>query len=266
MKTMTASTRILAALLLVAPAALRAQDVPIRNWEVPRDGLSKLALVQPAIFSAVSPPCRLSDSRVSSGGPGPIPASGTRDYDFVPTSAGCGTLPPYVAALSIFVTVVGPTGPGFLYAFPTGAPPGSPTSIVNYNAGELKNAAAVVPLDYASGSFTIGVGGAATDVIIDLNGVYINHMLAGQQLSLYTASPGGHAILGENQAVEDHSTGVFGHATGSGLVNGVWGLVNLSGPFGSAGVKGVNYGAGHGVVGTANSGWGSWALRPRASG
>ena len=120
-------------LLLIAslslPGALAAQDIPIRNWDVPRDGLSKSFVEFPTLFAAVTPPCRLTDSRVSSGGPGPIPASGTRVYDFFPAgSPSCGPLPGNIfpVAVSVFLTVVNPSGPGFLYSFPTGAPPGHP--------------------------------------------------------------------------------------------------------------------------------------------
>lgn len=120
MKTMTASKRILAVLAAALPGALSAQDIPVRNWEVPAAELSKLAVVQPTVFAPVSPACRLNDSRLSSGGPGPIPASGTRDYDFIPSGgASCGALPANVVALSVFFTVVGPSGPGFVYSFPT---------------------------------------------------------------------------------------------------------------------------------------------------
>lgn len=210
MKT-TASKRILATLLLLIPGGLRAQEVPIRNWDVPRDGLSKLALVQPTVFAPVSPPCRLDDSRVSSGGPGPIPASGTRDYDFIPGGGtGCGVLPSNVVALSLFLTVVNPSGPGFLYAYPTGAPPGSPTSIVNYNAGELKNAAAVIPVDPGTGSLTIGVGGAGTDLIIDLNGVFYNNLQVQGEFSIHTINNGGWAIMGENGSSSNDSPGFSG--------------------------------------------------------
>ena len=257
MKTVVASKRILAALLLLLPGALAAQDVPIRNWDVPRDGLSKLALVQPTVFAPVSPPCRLDDSRVSSGGPGPIPASGTRDYDFIPGGGvSCGTLPANVVALSVFLTVVGPSGPGFLYAYPTGAPPGSPTSIVNYNAGELKNAAAVIPVDPGTGSFTIGVGGAGTDLIIDLNGVFYNNLQFQGELSIYTSNNGGWAILGENQSSSRNSIGVLGHAPGAGMVHGVVGVLGANAAAGASAVKGTSPGSAAGVHGTSGTGLG----------
>ena len=81
-------------------------------------------------------------------------------------------MPDNVVALSLFFTVVNPLGPGFIFAYPTGAPPASPVSIINYNAGDLRNNAAIVPVDLATGSFTVTAGVSGTDLIIDINGVF----------------------------------------------------------------------------------------------
>jgi hypothetical protein len=241
MKAIAASKRILAVLAAALPAAVSGQEIPVRNWDVPAEGLSKLAVVQPSVFAPVSPPCRLDDSRLSSGGVGPIGPGGTRVYDFIPSGGvGCGALPANVVALSVFFTVVGPSGPGFLYAFPTGSPPGSPTSILNYNAGELKNAAAIVPVEPLSGAFTLGVGGAGTDVIIDLNGIFYNALTPSHHLLILANAPGTGAIFGQNTSTASGSMGVGGFTNG-GIGYGVSGEAGYGSASGSAGVFGINY-------------------------
>lgn len=227
------------------------QDIPVRNWTVPADPLGKATLLvnPPAPFSPVSPPCRLYDSRVSSGGPGPIPGGGTRALDFIPGgSPSCGTLPANVVALSLFFTVVGPSGPGFLYAFPTGSPPGAATSIINYNAGEVRNNAAIVPVQAGTGSFTVGTGGAGTDVIVDINGVFYNDLTDGDAFVISSTRSGLPAILGTNHSGAEFSWGIVGE-------------ISHPTPFNdTAGVRGNNASTtsnGIGVWGShAASGWG----------
>lgn len=248
MKRRAAGMSAIGALLL--SGAVLAQDIPVRGWEVPADGLSKLAVVQPTVFAPVSPPCRLDDSRISSGGVGPIPASGTRVYDFIPSGGvGCGALPANVVALSVFFTVVNPSGPGFLYSFPTGSPPGSPTSILNYSAGELKNAAAIVPVNPATGAFTLGVGGNGTDVIIDLNGIFYNTLNPTHQLSIVAHAVGNSAIYAQNTATSSSSIAVEGFVDG-GIVYGVFGEAGSSSLGGAAGVFGINSSAAANSFGT----------------
>ena len=192
-----------ATLFLLASAAF-AQDLPVRNWDVPASEMSKAAHFtgRSAIFAPFEP-CRLTDSRVSNGGPGPIGtagAGGTRNYDFVPGSVmpSCdSTLPSSVVALSLNFTVVNTLGAGFLYAFPQGGTP-PPVSILNYVAGELKSNAAIVPVDPASGAITVGTGVSGTDVIIDINGVFYNNLENDDRLSIFSSFPAGAAILGQN--------------------------------------------------------------------
>src|SRR5687768_14636667 len=123
---------------LLASTALIAQDVPVRNWTVPPFDLSMFTKPSgpgiqpfthtqgnnPAIFVPFGP-CRLTDSRVSSGGPGPISPATPRDYDFVP--AGCPAIPGLQAAQdvsspiiawSLNFTVIDTQGPGFLFGYP----------------------------------------------------------------------------------------------------------------------------------------------------
>lgn len=251
-------------ILSCAGSAAAQQNIPVRSWEVPRSDLGKLAVVPPSPFGAISPPCRLSDSRVTSGGPGPIPGGGTRDYDFIPVgSSACGSLPGNVVALSLYFTVVGPSGPGFLFAYPAGSPPPSPTSIVNYNGtfGEIRNNAAIVPVDPATGTFTVGIGGDSTDLIIDINGVFYNDLAASHQLAIMADAPA--AILGVNTNPGGNGVGVHGSHAGFGIGvlgesvsgEGVQGQAGDPGGLGGWGVHGIGYGgSNNGVRGTSFSG------------
>lgn len=217
------------------------QDIPVRNWDVPGGEMSKQALGTPSVFSPIDPPCRLYDSRVTSGGPGPIPGSASRNFDFVPSgSTSCGSLPSNVVALSLFFTVLAPQGPGFIYAWPGPTPPGSPTSIVNYNGtpGEIRNNAAIVTVDPATGSFNVTAGVSGTELIIDLNGIFFNELPSTHQLFIRSSIPGTGAIVGENNANSNDSAGVLGLAGGNNTVHGVRGQLGPSVFAGSAGVHG----------------------------
>jgi hypothetical protein len=232
------------------------QDIPVRNWTAPTESLGKSTLLvnPPSPFSPVSPPCRLYDSRVSSGGPGPIPGGGTRALDFIPAgSASCGTLPANVVALSLFFTVVGPAGPGFLYAFPTGSPPGTATSIINYNAGEVRNNAAIVPVQAGTGSFTVGTGGLGTDVIVDINGVYYNDLTDGDAFVISSTRPGLPVLHVANLAGNDFSWGIVGEISNASPFNDTAGVRgnNLSTTSNGIGVWGSHAASGWGLYGEA---------------
>ncbi len=241
---------VLAAILL-ADAAF-AQDIPLKNWTVPaltrelagaQAGVgiapqTHLVSNSPAVFVTIQP-CRLEDSRVSSGGMGPIPGGGERTYDFVPAAGtSCETLPPGLLALSLNFTVVGTLGPGFLYAYPVGgAPP--PVATLNYTgaAGELRNNAAIVPVDPVTGGFVVGTGVSGTDVIIDLNGAFLSTLEVGTTLTI-TSTAVNPAIIGVNISGTNGGIGVLGSAGTMGTVFGVVGqTTSVNGV--SAGVKGV---------------------------
>jgi hypothetical protein len=251
---------------LALAAASFAQDVPLKNWIVPpltKDTyafrtMSALApeahLVSntPGVFVSVQP-CRLTDSRVSSGGPGPIGSASTggeRTYDFVPgAGASCETLPPNILALSLNFTVLNTLGPGFLYAFPLGgAPP--PVSILNYTggAGELRNNAAIQPVDPATGAFVVGTGVHGTDVIIDLNGIFLATLEVGTTLTITSDVT---AILGVTT----------GNANGTAGVKGMHGAVvpgtTSELPAGTVGTSSVF----NGVLGITQGGSGGAAVR-----
>ena len=101
-------------------------------------------------------PCRLADTRNPVGpSGGPILTQGsTRSF---PVQGLCA-VPPGAKAVSVNVTAVGPTGPGYLTLFPAGIT--QPTvSSLNFNAGEpaIGNGA-LVPLGPSDGSGTCPAG------------------------------------------------------------------------------------------------------------
>lgn len=285
-------------LALLLPAASIAQDVPVRNWTVPPfdtallkqggDSIRPLTHTQgdnPAIFVPFGP-CRLTDSRVVAGGPGPIPPGGPRNYDFVPS--GCPAITGLQAAQdvsspiiawSLNFSVINTQGPGFLFAYPTGGTP-PPVSILNYQGtpGEIKNNAAIVPVDPATGSFTVGTGVNGTDVIIDANGVFLS-TLEGATTFRVNAATNATAIHGYNPV---NGIGVLGESHN---YNGVWAqsdnwdaLAAFGGRDGayiqgnrhgvisaSVGTSGVLYGLFGGAVSTTNGATGVYGNAGSAS-
>ncbi len=269
---------VLAAILLAGAAG--AQDIPLKNWTVPALTLelagaqagigiaprTHLVSNSPAVFVTIQP-CRLEDSRTGSGGMGPIPGGGERTYDFVPAAgASCETLPPNILAMSLNFTVVNTLGPGFLYAYPVGgAPP--PVATLNYTGspGELRNNAAIVPVDPVTGGFIVGTGVSGTDVVIDLNGIFLSTLEVGTTLTITSnvtpiagiVNPlaAGEAGLRGSASGTFRSFGVFGttasNANGAAGVRGVQGATEPSGALNQepAGVVGIGSSVGDGVLG-----------------
>ena len=107
---------------------------------------------------------RRSSPRRSAGGF--LPPATVRSY----TLTGVCGLPANAQAVSLNVTVVHPTGPGFITLYPQGGA-FPPVSTLNYLGNDVIVNAAVVPLSVAGGiSMALGVSGG--DVILDTNGYY----------------------------------------------------------------------------------------------
>ncbi|HEV7518964.1 MAG TPA: VCBS repeat-containing protein [Thermoanaerobaculia bacterium] len=115
-------------------------------------------------------PCRLVDTR-NAAGPlgGPALRSGVlRDFTLNGT---CG-LPATAKALSLNITVVSPTGSGFVSFSPNCQPP--LVSTLNFSPGQTRTNNAILPVD-GSGILTASpsVSGAGTvHVVIDVNGYF----------------------------------------------------------------------------------------------
>jgi hypothetical protein len=117
-------------------------------------------------------PCRLVDTR-NAAGPlgGPALGAGAR-RDF-PLAGACG-IPADAKALSLNVTVTGPTEAGFLSLFPADLGLAPSHSTINFSAGQTRANNTVVPLA-ANGAGTLAVrNGSAggVNLIVDVNGYF----------------------------------------------------------------------------------------------
>ena len=110
------------------------------------------------------PPCRLFDSRSGQ----PLSSGGIRN---IPVTGACG-IPPTARAVSLTVTVVGPTGIGRVVLFPGGE--GQPsTSTLNFQAGQNKANNALLKL--GGGALTAWAavqGEGQVHLILDVNGYF----------------------------------------------------------------------------------------------
>jgi Bacterial Ig domain len=113
-----------------------------------------------ACFKTVTP-CRIFDSRDSD----PLTSGTPRDIQIADL---CG-IPPSATAVSINVTVVGPTGLGHLKIYPGTTEPA--TSTINFGPGQTRaNNAIVSVLGGVLRVKTFQVDGGTADVVIDVNG------------------------------------------------------------------------------------------------
>jgi hypothetical protein len=112
-------------------------------------------------------PCRVVDTRTS-GGPGALPANGTR---VVPVAGACG-VPSGAGAVSANVTVVA-SGSGWVSLYPGDlADPG--TSTVSFSAGQARAGAAMLTLatDGAGGVGVANVSNGNNHFILDVSGYF----------------------------------------------------------------------------------------------
>jgi hypothetical protein len=139
--------------------------------------------IGPSLFVPVHP-CRIADTRNSSGafGGGALGAGLTRTFP-IPSSS-CG-IPSTAADYSLNVTVV-PQGPlGYISIWPNGqAQP--VVSTLNSLDGRVKASAAIVPAG-ANGAVNVYTTDA-TDVILDINGYFVSSSTSGA-LAFYPVAP-----------------------------------------------------------------------------
>src|SRR4029078_3057389 len=162
------------------------------------------AVTSPLPFIGLAP-CRIVDTR---GNGAPIQGgmfTGGSDVRNYAVAGICG-IPGLAQALSLNFTVVGPTASGFLVAWPTGSA-APPTAILNFNAADVRNNAAVVPTSLTT-SFTVNVS-APTHVIIDINGYYapagvgVNNTFLGSNAGNFTRTGDYNAGFGHNALAAD---------------------------------------------------------------
>lgn len=138
-------------------------------------------------------PQRIYDSRpglaVNEPAPAPRPGVGVFDIPLL----GQGGLPvdaSDVLGVVVNITVTSPTGGGWLNAYGSGAPPATPTSILNFRAGEtVPNLAIVRP--GAGGRLSIQLNASGTaHVIVDVFGWFSTSSHATRGARLVAVAPG----------------------------------------------------------------------------
>jgi hypothetical protein len=111
------------------------------------------------------PPKRIYDSR-SAATPGLAPKT-TRAINVTGVPGGA---PAGASAVAVNLTVVNPSTPGFIRAFPCDQTTRSEVSNVNFAAGETRPNSAIIPVS-AAGTICVE-SKTATDVIVDINGYF----------------------------------------------------------------------------------------------
>jgi N-acetylneuraminic acid mutarotase len=125
----------------------------------------------PAGFYTVTP-CRLVDTRIaagSSGGPALFPGA-TRSF---PVTGGVCGIPSTATAVSVNVTAVQPTAPGFLTLYRGDATTPPPTSNVSFTSAVTRAASAVVTVAANGGTINVKNGSAGlVHLVLDVNGYF----------------------------------------------------------------------------------------------
>ncbi len=120
-----------------------------------------------AAFNTLTP-CRLVDTRGPNGPLGGPSLAAGQNRTF--TLAGACNIPANASALSVNITIISPSAPGFLtlYAGGSGLPA---VSNLNFSAGQVRANNAIVTLGELGDATTfLGQGSGNAHVIIDVNG------------------------------------------------------------------------------------------------
>lgn len=253
--------------ILLAPSFVLADDIPLKNWTIPQDELTKQVDVTQGVAFVGMVPCRIVDTRPSQGfpaawGPPALVMNATRNFD-LNSAPHCTGIPASVEAYSLNVTVAEPVGPGDLRMYPQGSPPATPTSLMNWSGSGAAFAianAAIVPAG-TGGGVTVQMAGTSGHLIIDINGYWTDSANPDVFFDYHTDDPSFAAhffnsdINGSSDGVRaqtsssiDGASGVNGSADGSlGRTYGVYGTSNST-TIGAAGVYGLEE---SGVVATS---------------
>ena len=267
---------LLAGHLVSALAFAQSSDIPVSNWTVPpyahsSGGITTMVdATPPRAFIGVQP-CRLVDTRSGAfpAGFGPPNLSPGVERVFDLLNGPCPGMPISVAAYSLNITVVTPSGPGHLVIWPTGST--EPTvSSINYTAGQTIANAVIVPAGNSVpiGAISVKAGVSGTHLLIDINGYFSSQSVSNFTFDVQNNSSSsvtanffnsstfcsgactlsatssttaaGRAISGNVPGGGDNSAGVFGKHLGGFPVPGytgagVRGESNLVGVLGIAG-------------------------------
>ena len=230
-----------------------AAEIPLTNWTVPpyrgssaSGGLTTMADISPGVGFVAIQPCRVVDTRgggvfTGSYGPPVMAANAQRSFD-INSAPHCPGIPAGVDAYSLNFTVTQTVGaPGDIRVWPTGNPPVQVTSVLNWTVNNATVANATIVPAGTNGFIDVYVAGAATQLLIDINGYFTDQYNPGVSFHAVseTAAP---AIVAENTSVSPFAMGVLAHATGTAAVEtaGVWGQTDSTGgALGAWGVLGV---------------------------
>ncbi len=115
-------------------------------------------------------PCRVLDTRDPAGpfGGPRLTAGADRTY-VLPNRC---QIPTTARAVSVNLTVIGPTEPGHLTIFPAGTPPPN-TSAINFRAGQIRANNGILTLG-SGGAIVVrcGIASGGSDFVLDVNGYF----------------------------------------------------------------------------------------------
>lgn len=127
------------------------------------------------VFVPVTP-CRVTDTRGgSSVGPRNTPVGVDEQYEIQITGQnGNCTIPGDAAAVVLNVTAVSPSGPGFLTVWPADAALPNASNL-NYVGGQAPTPNMVTTPLSATGAIKVFASAASIDLIIDVDGYFVDH-------------------------------------------------------------------------------------------
>ncbi len=229
-------------------------------------GGSVVAQTMPQDFVSVTP-CRIADTRTSSGGGGPITGATYRTFPVIGAPGVGGkqacSIPSNAAAFSLNVTAVPPSGSSLLYLSILPAMTETPTtppssSTLNDPSGTIIANAALVPSGL-DGAVMVYVSDTS-DVIIDIDGYFVDQTSASYNTALGTGAGG---------STGDHNTAIGFEALNVGTGN-----ENVA--VGSEALRNNTYGSFNTAVGDSalasnlsgvlNSAFGHFALNANVAG
>jgi collagen triple helix repeat protein len=181
----------------------------------------------PIAFVAIAP-CRLADTRATSGFGGAFgpPSMVGQAFRFFPVASNCG-IPATAQAVSANMAVTNTTGIGFISVWPGGDPQPNPqVASLNFSPGQTIANAVLAPMGNGGINVFARVG---LDLVIDVNG-YFDTGAAGPTGPTGPQGPNGQVGLTGPQG----PTG----ATGPQGLNGATGPQGLAGPTGPQGLAG----------------------------
>ena len=227
-------------MLILAPGRLclasEPVDVPLKNWPAPRywapavppEGAGEQAqsgkssfgaaaqprqanvtpLTGPLVFIGITP-CRLVDTRSYMGMPAPFGAPALASYStrsFPVLSHPNCVLPPTAKAYSLNLLAI-PAGPlSFLSAWPGGYPYPY-TSFLNSSDGGMVNNAVVIAAG-VGGAINV-LAGSPTELIIDINGYYVEMSESNRTLGGVIAADGAAQSLPAGASSTRSGTGQY---------------------------------------------------------